>query len=133
MEIGLEFMELEDEDEVVQTSNTYAIDWENGRIIGMIDELDAVAQYIHKSLITMRNQYLIYDSDYGSEIIETLLIPNVTREYIETELQSLIEEAIEDERIIQIGEVELTFEGENLFISFDVETIYGELSIKEAA
>ena len=81
----------------------------------------------------MRNQYLIYDSDYGSEIVETLLIPNVTREYIETELPSLIEEAIEDERILQIGEIELIFEGENVFISFDVDTIYGELSIKEAA
>ncbi len=133
MEIELGFTELEDEDEVVQTSNTYAIDWDNGRIIGKIDELDAIAQHIHKSLITMRNQYLIYDSDYGSEIVETLLIPNVTREYIETELPSLIEEAIEDERILQIGEIELIFEGENVFISFDVDTIYGELSIKEAA
>lgn len=133
MEIELGFAELEDEDEVVQTSNTYAIDWENGRIVGKIDELEAVAQHIHKSLITMRNQYLIYDSDYGSEIVETLLIPNVTREYIETELPSLIEEAIEDERILQIGEIELIFEGENLFISFDVDTIFGELSIKEAA
>ena len=133
MEIELGFTELEDEDEVVQTSNTYAIDWDNGRIIGKIDELDAIAQHIHKSLITMRNQYLIYDSDYGSEIVETLLIPNVTREYIETELPSLIEEAIEDERILQIGEIELLFEGENVFISFDVDTIYGELSIKEAA
>ena len=133
MEIELVFTELEDEDEVVQTSNTYAIDWDNGRIIGKIDELDAIAQHIHKSLITMRNQYLIYDSDYGSEIVETLLIPNVTREYIETELPSLIEEAIEDERILQIGEIELIFEGENVFISFDVDTIYGELSIKEAA
>lgn len=133
MEIELGFAELEDEDEVVQTSNTYAIDWENGRIIGKIDELEAVAQHIHKSLITMRNQYLIYDSDYGSEIVETLLTPNVTREYIETELPSLIEEAIEDERILQIGEIELIFEGENVFISFDVDTIFGELSIKEAA
>ncbi len=133
MEIELGFTELEDEDEVVQTSNTYAIDWDNGRIIGKIDELDAIAQHNHKSLITMRNQYLIYDSDYGSEIVETLLIPNVTREYIETELPSLIEEAIEDERILQIGEIELIFEGENVFISFDVDTIYGELSIKEAA
>ncbi len=133
MEIELGFAELEDEDEVVQTSNTYAIDWENGRIVGKIDELEAVAQHIHKSLITMRNQYLIYDSDYGSEIVETLLIPNVTREYIETELPSLIEEAIEDERILQIGEIELIFEGENVFISFDVDTIFGELSIKEAA
>lgn len=132
MEIGLEFTELEDEDEVVQTSNTYAIDWENGRIIGKIDELEAVAQHIHKSLITMRNQYLIYDSDYGSEIVEMLLIPDVTREYIEAELPSLIEEAIEDERILQIGEIEIIFEGENAFISFDVETIYGELIVKEA-
>lgn len=132
MEIGLEFTELEDEDEVVQTSNTYAIDWENGRIIGKIDELEAVAQHIHKSLITMRNQYLIYDSDYGSEIVEMLLIPDVTREYIEAELPSLIEEAIEDERILQIGEIEIIFEGENAFISFDVETIYGELRVKEA-
>ena len=29
MEIELGFTELEDEDEVVQTSNTYAIDWDN--------------------------------------------------------------------------------------------------------
>lgn len=132
MEIALDFTELEDEDEVVQTSYTYAIDWKNGRIIGKVDELEAVAQHIHKALITMREEYLIYDSDYGSDIVATLLIPNVTREYIEAELPSLIEEAIMDERIIRIGDIEVLFEGDGAFISFDVETIYGGIYIKEA-
>lgn len=132
MEIALNFTELEDEDEVIQTSYTYAVDWDNGRIIGKVDELEAVAQHIHKALITMREEYLIYDSDYGSDIVSTLLIPNVTREYIEAELPSLIEEAITDERIIRIGDIEVLFEGDGAFIVFDVETIYGGIYIKEA-
>src|SRR5690606_42159936 len=59
--------EIEVEEEQ-QPSLTYAIDFEKGRIRGMIDELEAVKQAVFLILQTERYRYLIYSDDYGSEL-----------------------------------------------------------------
>lgn len=41
------------EDERIETSRTYAVDWENGRIHGFVDGIEAVNQFIKKALITL--------------------------------------------------------------------------------
>ena len=48
---------VEEESEI--TSRTYAIDWENGRIRGFVDEQEAVKQYMKKALLTPRFKCLI--------------------------------------------------------------------------
>ena len=79
--ISLPF-ETIDEGEV-ETSKTYRIDWENGRISGYVDGIEAMKQFIKKAILTPRFKCLIYDSQYGSEIRDTLIAPGITREYIE--------------------------------------------------
>jgi hypothetical protein len=119
------------------TSKTYAIDWDNGRIIGFVDEQEAVRQFIKKALITPRFQCLIYDSQYGSEIRDTIIKKDATREYIESEMQFLISDTlIYDERILNVYNVEFDFDDnypqkDSVIISFDVDTIYGSISVKE--
>lgn len=136
LQLPLSLSELTDNE--VETSKTYRIDWENGRISGKIDGADAMKQFIKKAVLTPRFKCLIYNSQYGSEIKDTLIAPGVTREYIETEISFLIEDAlIHDERVLKVYNVSIEF-GEtyplqdSAVISFDVDTIYGQIPIKEA-
>ena len=48
-------------------SKTYKLDLKAGRIVGYVDELEAVNQAILKAIITPRFKCLIYDNQYGSE------------------------------------------------------------------
>ena len=72
VDIAIPVAAIEDEETI--TSRTYAIDWEAGRIAGFIDEQEAVKQFIKKALLTPRFHCLIYDSQYGSEIRDSVIV-----------------------------------------------------------
>lgn len=135
LDIPIPVEELEESEEI--TSRTYAINWEDGRIMGFVDGQEAVRQFIKKALMTPRFKCLIYDSQYGSEIKEVVLQENATREYIETEMQFLVSDALSyDERILDIYNLEIEFQDsypmqDSVLISFDVDTIYGSIPVKE--
>ena len=102
-----------------------------------MDRLEAMKQFIKKALITPRFKCLIYDSQYGSEIRDNLIAPGITREYLETEIHFLVEDAlIHDERVLRVYNLGIEF-GEkyplhdSVVISFDVDTIYGKIAAKE--
>lgn len=129
---------LEPIEEEAGVSKTYLIDWENGRINGFVDGLEAVQQFIKKALMTARFKCLIYDSQYGSELQENLMDGDASREYMETELPFLIEDAlIHDGRILSVSDIEIEF-GEDyplqdsVFITFEAETVFGEIRMEEA-
>lgn len=122
----------------IETSKTYYIDWENGRINGYVDGIEAMKQFIRKAIITPRFKCLIYDNQYGSEIRDNLIAPGITREYLETEMLFLVEDAlVHDERVLKVYNLDIEF-GEkyplqdSVIISFDVDTIYGQIAMKEA-
>lgn len=124
-------------EEETETSRTYQIDWEKGRIRGFMDGAEAMKQFIKKALLTPRFQCLIYDTQYGSELQETFRNPNISREYLETELPFLIEDAlIYDGRILKVSNMEIAF-GEtypmkdSVAITFEVDTIFGKIPVKE--
>lgn len=121
----------------VETSKTYRIDWDNGRINGFVDGAEAMKQFIKKAIITPRFKCLIYDSQFGSEIRDNLIAPGITREYLETEIHFLVEDAlIHDKRVLRVYNLDIEF-GEtyplhdSVVISFDVDTIYGQIPIEE--
>lgn len=135
MDIAIPVDAIEDEETI--TSKTYAMNWDTGRITGFVDEQAAVRQYIKKALLTPRFRCLIYDSQYGSEIKDTILMKNATKEYIEAEMPFLVNDAlIYDERILRIYNMAFEF-GENypyqdsVIISFDVDTIFGSIQVEE--
>lgn len=126
---------VEEESEI--TSRTYAIDWENGRIRGFVDEQEAVKQYMKKALLTPRFKCLIYDNSYGSEINDEIIKNSATRDYIEADLPFLIKDTlIHDERILDIKNIEFEFAEsypgqDSVLISFDADTIYGTIEVEE--
>lgn len=113
--------------EEIDTTRTYKIIEDS--LSGYIDNLEALKQSIYKVLSTEKYTYPIYSFDYGIEL-ESLIgkDPN----YVKIELKRRIEECLlEDERIEGVSDFEFTQDGDCLYCSFNVVSIYGEISITE--
>jgi len=117
-----------------QTSRTYRLDLERGRIFsaGSCDGLDAVNQFIKKALLTPRFRCMIYDDQYGSEIEQTIIAGDATREFIETEMQRIVKDALlADSRILDVYGFSFDFDGENAYIKFNASTVFGDTVVEE--
>ena len=130
--IPIPIVELERERE--QSSRTYLLDFDRGRIfaVGSCDGIDAVCQYIKKALLTPRFRCLIYNNQYGSEIKQTVVARDVSSEYIEAEMPRLVQDALlVDSRILDVYDFSFSFEKENVRICFTANTIFGTTFIEE--
>lgn len=109
---------------------TYQVDWERGVITGMIDGLDSIRQAVLKILNTERYQYLIYSEDYGTEWQQILGQDHL---FVRAEIQRMITEALlQDDRIEQIVDFQTYWtSGEDIRVSFTVQTRYGSFQINE--
>lgn len=119
-------LEIGTDEQDIETSNTYNLDLTTGRIIGYVDGKDALNQAIDKILLTERFDYLIYPQNYGTELKE-ILKNNFTHEFIESELERVITEALmEDERIISLKEFSFKFNGsDSVYVEFTVDSVFG--------
>ncbi|MFD2117248.1 DUF2634 domain-containing protein [Paenibacillus yanchengensis] len=109
-------------------SLTWRIDQERKRITGKIDALDAMKQAVFKILQTDRFWHYIYSDDYGHEL--KLLIGNHPLT-VRSEAVRLLEEALlQDERILDITDMNITVEAEQLTIHCTVRTEYGEFAME---
>lgn len=110
-------------------SYTPKIDFERNRIMGTIDNIDAMEQAIYLILQTERYESIIYNWYYGVEF-DTLI--GKSRELITSELERRIREALtEDDRINRISDFEIEFTSDKAIISFTVDTIFGDIEISE--
>lgn len=129
----LDIDEVEGEEELA--TKTYQIDFEGGRICGMIDGIAAVEQAIRKILMTERYKNLAYSEDYGCEIKDVMMSNENTDLFLKAEIPSLIKDALmEDDRILDVGNFKLERMAnavDSLHVLFDVSTIYGDASMEE--
>lgn len=101
-----------------QPSYTWKVDWEKGRIIGNTDGLDAIKQAVFCILKTDRFRHLIFSANYGQEITR-LIGKNAA--YVEPEIRRMIREALlQDDRITDIQNIQIEFNGDAAFVSFRV-------------
>lgn len=114
-------IELEESSE--SSSKTYSINFETGEIeTGFIDRADSIRQFIVKSLKTIRDKYLIYSSEVGSEI-SYLTNELYSLDYLELEVPRLVEETLlVDDRILNVDNFVITKDFDVLNISFNVQT-----------
>lgn len=125
---------LDNEMQVVETeeepSLTFRLDENSKRIIGMIDELDAIKQAIYCVLRTERYQYEMYSEDYGCEIQDLIGQPVPL---IFVNLQDNIRDALlTDERILAVDHFQFEEVGRGaVAVSFVVETEIGDIEIEE--
>lgn len=127
-----EIEEIE-EDEEVETSTTYRIDFETGRLTGeTISGIEAIRQFIYMTLRTERYAHPIYSHDIGTEIQELLTDTEATDEYKEMEIPRSLEEALlVDERIDHIEELEVTKQNDSFHVKLAIVTDEGTLEIEE--
>lgn len=112
-------------------SLTYSLDLRDGRIGKRIDGIDSVKQAIDKALITPRYKCSIYSHEYGSEIQEEAT-DSPSEGYIVTVLPELIKEALSpDERILDVGNFDISKKDNNVHLEFIAYTIFGEVKIEE--
>ena len=113
-------------------SLTYKLDLDKGRIIGMVDGLEAVNQAIRKAIITPRFKCLIYDNQYGSEIQEAIIAQDATPEYTEAVVPGFVKDALKpDTRILKVYDFQFEFRTEGAYIFFRADTIFGETEFEE--
>lgn len=109
-------------------SKTWQI--KDGHIEGYIDGKEAVAQAIDLMLSTERFQYDTLSADYG---VETIDLIGQRREFIQGDMERRIRECLaEDDRITDITDFALAFEGETANISFTATTQFGEIDVERS-
>lgn len=111
-----------------QPAKTYKLDFETGRIRGFVDEMEAVKQFIRKAIVTERSKWRIYTDDYGCELY-SLIGQDLTDGYIQTDIPRMASEALEfDDRIVSVLNVTANRSGDAMYISAEVDTIYGAVT-----
>lgn len=99
----VEFMSPTQEDVIPIPTRTYALNLDTGEINGIIDEEDAIRQFIRKAILTARFRFLIYNDEYGCEL-EELIGQDVPFELLQSEIPRVITEAlIYDDRIKDVS------------------------------
>lgn len=109
-------------------SLTYRMDWDRKRITGQTDGLEAVQQAAAKILRTERFEHLIYSSDYGTE---WRLVLGKDRLLVRAEIRRIVTEALlQDERILSLENMEVSFTGDHLTFECQVITRYGNFQLR---
>lgn len=128
MQITPETYDFNAEFQTEQFANkTYKINFEEKRIIGEIDGLDAIKQAVYKILHTERFNSLLYSWDYGVEF-ENLIGKDY--DFILGDLQRRIEEALlQDDRIERIENIKVNKkQNDSIDVSFVVVSKYGNIT-----
>lgn len=112
----------------LDASKTYRV--LNGRVVGWIDNKQALRQAIEKLLHTGRYMYEIYTDEYGIEL-QALIGENF--DLVEAEIGRIIKEALlADDRIVSVENIQATkLDSTSLLITFNVESIFGTLAFEE--
>lgn len=112
-----------------QPSRTYRLDRVSNRIIGYVDDLEAVQQAVYKIMQTERFEHFIYGTDYGSEI--TTLIGR-SKVYIQSEVSRRIQEALlQDDRIRSVGDFSVEVSGDTALVNFTVVSTFGSFQTQK--
>lgn len=100
----------------------------NNRIIGWVDDLEAMRQSIEKVLQTERFTWPIYTDNYGIEL-QNLVGQDL--DLVVCEIERVITEALSpDERIVGLENFNVLKESRStLLVSFFVSTIFGKIKI----
>ena len=113
----------------IQTSRTYALDIDIGQIKGIVDGRQAIEQFIRKAIFTPRFVHKIYTDAYGCEV-PSMIGKGFSNEFLRSEVKRMITEAlIYDSRISKVYNFDIKPNGDEIFVSFTVDTMAGVIEI----
>lgn len=107
-------------------TKTYKIDTVNKRIGGLIEDREAVMQFIQKVLSTDKYAYEIYDWYYGNELHK---LEGQPYDYVVTRIPAIFREALlVDDRIVDVRDFTFTrSQLDAVVVSCCVDTVYGQI------
>lgn len=107
-------------------TRTYRIDFENKRIVGTVDGIQAMAQAVEKIVRTERYSERIYSGDYG---IELNRLVNESTAFVSANIKPTLEEAFSpDSRIRRVDSVYIaSTEVDSIAAEFTVTTDAGDI------
>lgn len=106
-------------------SKDYALNIQNAKINGTIEDLEELRQSIYFILNTERYEYLIYSWDYGVEFSDLIGQPH---SYVIPEIERRVTEALmQDDRITGLSDFVFDKTKKGLHVSFVVSTIFGTI------
>ena len=98
--------------------------------VQIVEGIEALKIWIYKAIKISRFEYDIYSWDYGCEVNNLLGQSYYSRGHIESEVKRYIKEALLINPYIKsINFKTITFSDDTLNAEFDVDSIYGEVSI----
>lgn len=113
----------------IRTSDTYQMHIKKERIKGAVTGLDAIAQACYKAINTERYAYPIYSWNYGIELQDLFGQPIP---YVFAVLPQRITDALmQDDRISDVTDFDLSYSGGDVLCKFTVKTIYGTLELQK--
>lgn len=112
-----------------QTTKTYKLDIDAGRVAGFVDGTEAMKQAILKILLTERFDYLIYSWNYGIELND---IVGKSFQVLSSEIKRVIREALlADSRITDVTDFTVKqIDKRTVHVSFTAETTFGEIPVE---
>lgn len=123
---GITIGGVELQTEAEQTSRTYRIDFEAGRVVGFVDEVEAVKQAIYMALNTKRFEYLIFSWDYGTEMGRVF---GKSVPVLRSELKRVITEALtSDARITDVKDFAIRIvDKRTAAVSLTAVSVFGDI------
>lgn len=108
-------------------TKTYKIDFEKQKIVGYIDNIEALKQSIVLMLSVERYDYIIYSWNYG---IELKNLHGKDTCYVMAELERVITETLlQDDRIKSVESFTFDRMKNKVSVTFTVNSIYGDVKI----
>lgn len=115
-----------EENQNINTSKTFLINFNKESLQGKIDQLEAVKQAAYMILSTEKGAYTMYPLDYGTSLEKYI---GTSYDYVTGDIGREIKESLlKDERFLDVNNFEFKKNKDNLIITFDIVTIYGEFS-----
>ena len=114
-----------DFEEVIGPSKNYRLLTDKERIIGFVDDIEAIKQAIYLILSTERYDHVIYSFNGGVEFKDLIGKPV---SYVATEAKKRIAEALlQDDRITAVDSFDVKINKNNLHVTYVAHTIFGEI------
>lgn len=119
---------INDFEEVIEPSKTFYIDFERGRMVSFVDGQEAVKQAIFLMLNIERYDHLIFSWNTGVEFKDLIGKPTA---YVASEVQRRITECLlQDDRITDITDFEVTTSKNKVHVTCTAHTIFGEVQLE---
>lgn len=114
-----------DFEEVIEPSKTFKLNTEKNRCVGFVDELEAVKQAIFLMLSIERYDHIIYSWNVGIETKDLFGKPTA---YVASEVKRRIRECLlQDDRITDVDNFDVTTNKNKVHVAFTAHTIYGDV------